>query len=96
MTPLTVFAIIEAPEADLLRVQAAVAELARHSAGELGCLQYDVHLSVKSPARLIIHEIWAGAAALECHRGAEHVARFRASLDGTTARVWASQFQMLE
>ncbi len=95
MSPLTVFAIIEVPDADLARVHAAVAALARQSIREGGCLRYDVYQSRKDPVRLVIHEEWADDIALQRHRGAAHVADFKLALDGTTAHVWASPCDML-
>lgn len=91
----TVFAIVEASEADLPHLQAAVAELARHAVDEAGCMRYDVHVSIQAPTRMIIYEIWVNDAALELHRHSAHVAQFKRSLDGTTAKVWASQFEVL-
>ena len=91
----TVFAIIEASEADIQLVQAAVADLVRQSAAEQECLCYDAHLSVKEPMRLIIHEVWGSEKALQSHRGSVHVAQFKASLIHTSAKVWASAFQVL-
>ena len=91
----TVFAIIEASEADMRLVQAAVADLARQSAAEPECLRYDAHLSVKDPKRLIIHEIWGSKVALQKHRESVHVAQFKASITHTTATVWASAFHLL-
>ena len=93
--PLTVFAIVEASEADMRHVQAAVTDLARDSVVEEGCLRYDVFASVKLPTRIVIHETWVHNAALEEHRTSAHVAAFKASLEGTTAKLWASQFEAL-
>jgi quinol monooxygenase YgiN len=91
----TVFAIIEASDGDMLLVGVAVADLARHSAAEPGCLRYDAHLSVKKPTRLIIHEIWESEKALQSHRDSVRVAQFKSSLSHTSAKVWASAFQPL-
>ena len=93
--PLTVFAILEASEADMPRLQVAVAELARHSSDEAGCMRYDVHVSLKAPTRMIIHEIWAHDAALDLHRLSAHVAHFKTSLGGTNAKIWVSPFDIL-
>lgn len=90
--PITVFAIIESPPADMAAVISAVAELARKSIREPGCLRYDPQLSVKTPSRLILHEVWADEAALEQHRRMDHVAQFREVLDRTGAKAWASAF----
>jgi quinol monooxygenase YgiN len=92
----TVFAIIDASEADLGHVQEAVSELARQSISEVGCLRYDVYQSRKNPVRLINHELWTDDTALERHRASCHIARFKAKLDGTTAAVWASHCERLE
>lgn len=91
-----VFAILEASHAEMGLVQAAVAKLARLAAAKPGCLRYDVYLSIEEPTRLIIHEIWANEEALRNHRGSVHIARFRSSLNGTTAKVRASPFFLLE
>lgn len=91
----TVFAVIEVSEPDLPLLKAAVARLALMSAAEPGCLRYDAYLSDKVPTRLILHEIWASEDALQHHRGSDHVAQFKASITDTTARVWASPFQVL-
>jgi quinol monooxygenase YgiN len=91
----TVFAIVDADAPDMPKVRSAVAKLAERSAAEPGCLRYDVHLSTKAPERLILHEVWADAAALERHRRSDHVAAFKAALDGTSAKVWASPFRIL-
>ena len=91
---ITVFATIDAPAADLAQILAAVTDLARLSTAEPGCLRYEVYQSSRDPGRLIIHEIWADAAALERHRGMAHVAVFKAVLPGTS-KVWASPFDRL-
>lgn len=96
MNPLTMFAIIEVSDADLTHVKGAALELARQSISETGCLRYDVYQSRKDPVRLIIHELWADDTAIERHRGSRHLAEFKAALDGTTAKVWASHCEMLE
>ena len=93
--PRTVFAIVEVSEADLPRLQDALADLARHSAAEAGCVQYALHVSVKVPTRIIIHEIWASDTALDLHRQSPHVAEFKRALGGTSTNVWASTFDML-
>lgn len=93
--PVTVFATVDADPPDLARVQAAVADLARLSAAEPGCIRYDVYLSAKVPARLILHEVWADAAALDRHRQSDHVAVFKAAIAGTSAMVWASPVDLL-
>lgn len=45
----TVFAIIEASQADMWLVQAAGAEWARQSVAEPECMRHDAYLSVKEP-----------------------------------------------
>lgn len=94
MEPLTVFAIVDAAAPDMTVVQAAVAQLAKDSAAEPGCLHYAVHLSIHPPQRLILHEIWSDDAALQRHRNSAHVAVFKAALAGTTVTVWASPVRL--
>jgi len=94
--PLTVFAILEISEVDMAHVQGAVSELARQSISEPGCIRYDVFHSLKEPVRLIIHEVWTDDSAIEVHRRSLHMAEFKAALNRTTARLWASQCQLLD
>jgi quinol monooxygenase YgiN len=94
--PITVFAIIEVPDADMIHVKEAVSELARQSILEAGCVRYDVYRSRKHPVRLIIQELWADDAAIERHRGSSHVKAFKAELAGTEAQIWASQCETLD
>ncbi len=94
--PITVFAVVEVPDADLGHVKEAVSKLAHHSILEAGCLRYDVYQSRKHPVRLIIQELWADDAAIDRHRGSTHVKTFKAALTGTAAQVWASQCETLD
>ena len=94
--PLTVFAIIEASEADRPHIEAAVAILACSSLDEPGCLQYDVYASVKEPGRLIIHEIWQDEGTLDLHRRSESVVRFKQRLVGRNAKLTACVYRKLE
>ena len=96
LDPVTVFAIIEVPDADIGQVNLAVSELARQSILEAGCLRYDVYQSRKHPVRLIIQELWADEAAIERHRGSSHVKEFKTALTGTGAQIWAGQCGLLE
>ena len=94
--PITVFAVIDVPDADIGHVKEAVSGLARQSILEAGCLGYDVYQSRKHPVRLIIQELWADGAAIERHRGSSHVKAFKAALTGTAAQIWASQCETLD
>jgi quinol monooxygenase YgiN len=94
--PVTVFAIIEVPDADIKQVNVAVSELARLSILEADCLRYDVYQSRNHPVRLIIQELWADDSALERHRGSSHVKNFKTALSGTGTQIWAGQCGLLE
>ncbi len=94
--PITVFAIIEVPGANIGHVNGAVSELARQSILEAGCLRYDVYQSRKHPVRLIIQELWTDDAAIERHRGSSHVKEFKTALTGTEVQIWAGQCGLLE
>jgi quinol monooxygenase YgiN len=49
---------------------------------EDGCLQYDFHVSVTDPTRLVAVERWTSREALEAHGRASHLLTWRAVLKG--------------
>ena len=89
-----VFATVEASEIDAETVFSAVEDLARQSRLEVGCMRYDVYRSSKAPVLLIMHEEWESSEALQAHRRSLHVERFKASINNTSAKVWASQCEL--
>jgi quinol monooxygenase YgiN len=91
---IVVFAVVEAAESDAEMVFSAVEHLACQSRLEVGCARFDVYRSCKAPVRLIIHEGWESSEALQAHRGSLHVEGFKAAISGTTATVWASQYEL--
>lgn len=64
-----------------------IAENARASVDEEpGCLQFDVMRAEEDPARILLYEVYADAAAFDAHRATPHIATFFAAAKGMIAQ----------
>jgi quinol monooxygenase YgiN len=67
---------------DRAAARAAIAEVARLSRAEPGCLSYAVAVDLEDPAVTRVSELWAGVEQHREHMAQPHVAAFFAAIRG--------------
>lgn len=79
--PVTVVARIRAKRGMEERTQAALMSLIEPTRREMGCVNYDLHVSVDNPALFIFYENWTSKSALDQHLLSDHLAKVRAQAE---------------
>lgn len=80
MSKVTVVALMTAKEGHEADVQKAMLDCAAPTRQEAGCLNYDIHQSLKKPAEFMVHENWASMDALAAHGKTAHMAKLMSDL----------------
>lgn len=73
MKTLTVVATFEARPGKEAELRAALIGLVAPTRQEVGCLNYDLHVSAENPAKFLFHENWTNKAALDVHLQTPHI-----------------------
>lgn len=84
--PLTIVADIQAAPGHEDLVGAELEKLVPITRAEPGCARYDLHCDDKDPAHFLFYETWDSRDRWQAHRGAPHMAAFRAATEGKLAR----------
>ena len=75
---LTVVAEMKAKPGKEAELRAAALALIGPTRKEEGCVQYDLHVHLADPGRLVFYENWTSAEHLERHAASPHLQAFRA------------------
>lgn len=74
--------------------RAAIAEVARASRADAGCLSYSVAVDLENPALTRVSELWASVEEHRAHMAQPHVATFFETIEGL--RVLRRDFRIFE
>ena len=77
---ITVVAEMKAKPGKEEALRAAALALVEPTRKEDGCVQYDLHVHISDPGRLVFYEIWTSAEHLERHGESAHIKAFRATV----------------
>ena len=70
---ITVVAMFQAQPGKEAELQKALIGLVAPTRQEAGCLNYDLHVSPKDPAKFLFHENWTSQAHLDAHLKSPHI-----------------------
>ena len=73
MKTITVVATFQARPGKEAELQKALIGLVAPTRQEAGCLNYDLHVSPKDPAKFLFHENWTSQAHLDAHLQSMHI-----------------------
>lgn len=73
MKTITVVATFQAKPGQETELQKALISLVAPTRQELGCINYDLHVSPEDPGKFLFHENWTSKAALDLHLQAPHI-----------------------
>ena len=73
MKTLTVVATFEARPGKEAELRAALIGLVAPTRKEVGCINYDLHISTETPTKFLFHENWTSKAALDAHLQTPHI-----------------------
>ena len=71
--PITVTAAFQARSGKEAELKGILSGLLGPTRRELGCLNYDLHVSKQDPAKFLFHENWASQAELDAHLQSPHI-----------------------
>ena len=74
MKTITVVATFQAKPGQEAELQKALISLVAPTRQELGCINYDLHVSPEDPGKFLFHENWTSQAALDAHLKSPHIA----------------------
>jgi quinol monooxygenase YgiN len=81
MKTVTVVATFQARAGKEAELRAALLGLLAPTRREMGCLNYDLHVSPEDAARFLFHENWTTKEALDTHLKSPHVAALLPRVD---------------
>jgi quinol monooxygenase YgiN len=81
----TLIVLLRAREGQETILEAELRALVAPTRKEDGCLRYDLHRSVDTPAALLLHEVWASRDAHTEHTHTPHFLRWNARKDALLA-----------
>jgi quinol monooxygenase YgiN len=74
---ITVVAVMQAKPGKEDQLRSAAFALVEPTRKEAGCVQYDLHVHLTDPSRLVFYENWASLESLDRHGASPHIAAFR-------------------
>ena len=73
MKTITVVATFQAKPGKEVELQKALISLVALTRQEVGCINYDLHISPEDPGKFLFHENWTSTAAVDLHLQAPHI-----------------------
>ncbi len=73
MKTITVVATFQAKRGQEAELQKALFSLVAPTRQELGCINYDLHVSPEEPGKFLFYENWTSRAALDLHLQSPHI-----------------------
>ncbi len=73
MKTITVVATFQAKRGQEAELQKALISLVAPTRQELGCINYDLHVSPEEPGKFLFYENWTSRAALDLHLQSPHI-----------------------